>query len=66
VLLRAAVAVIASLVILFVRPLSPSTIVWTLVVALVALALLELAQRPPATAVVDDDETADAPAAQTA
>ena len=66
VLLRAAVAVIASLVILFVRPLSPSTIVWILVVALLALALLELAQRPPATTVGDDDETADAPAAQTA
>ena len=67
VLLRAAVAVIASLVIVFVRPLSPPTIVWTLVAALVALALLELAQRPPA--VVDgvvDGETADARTTQTA
>ena len=68
VLLRAAVAVIASLVILFVRPLSPPTIVWTLVVALVALAVLELAQRPPAVVPSDDndvDKTADARAPQT-
>jgi len=65
VLLRAAVAVIASLVILFVRPLSPSTLVWTLVAALVAIALLELAQRPPAQT-DDAAEAADASAAQTA
>ena len=63
VLLRAAIAVIASLVIVFVRPLSPPTIVWTLVAALVALALLELTQRPPAGV---DDETADDRATQTA
>jgi len=63
VLLRVVVAVIASLVIVLVRPLSPPTIVWTLIAALVALALLELAQRPPDTVLVLDKERADAVAA---
>jgi hypothetical protein len=45
-LLRAAVAVIAAAVVLFVRPLTTSLIVWTLVIAAVVVALLELLQRP--------------------
>lgn len=45
-LLRAAVAVIAAAVILLVRPLTTSLIVWTLVIAAVVIALLELLQRP--------------------
>lgn len=46
VLLRAAVAVIAAAVVLFVRPLTPALIVWTLVIAAVVIAILELVQRP--------------------
>jgi hypothetical protein len=57
-LLRAAVAVIAAAVVLFVRPLTTGLIVWTLVIAAVVIAILELVQRPvitvPETA---DDET---------
>ncbi|WP_158865524.1 hypothetical protein [Leifsonia sp. AG29] len=45
-LLRAAVAVIASAVILFVRPLTPALIIWTLVIAALVIAVLELVQRP--------------------
>lgn len=56
-LLRAAVAVIASAVVLFVRPVTVSLTLWTLVLAVVALAILELVQRPvvtvPATASED-------------
>lgn len=48
-LLRAAVAVIASAVIVFVRPITPSLIIWTLVVAVLAIIILELVQRPPET-----------------
>jgi len=48
VLVRSAIAVIASLVVLFVRPLSPSLVLWTLFVALLAIAVVELVQRPPA------------------
>ncbi|KRC49326.1 hypothetical protein ASE16_11235 [Leifsonia sp. Root227] len=57
-LLRAAVAVIAAAIVLFVRPLTPGLIIWTLVIAAVVVAILELVQRPvitvPETA---DDET---------
>ncbi|MGH1549353.1 hypothetical protein ACRAWB_09345 [Leifsonia poae] len=54
-LLRAAVAVIAAAVVLFVRPLTPSLIIWTLVLAALAVAILELLQRP----VITVPETAD-------
>ena len=47
VLLRVAVAVLASTVIVFVRPLTPSLILWTLAIALIVLAIIELVQRPP-------------------
>lgn len=57
-LLRAAVAVIAAAIVLFVRPLTPGLIIWTLVIAALVVAILELVQRPvitvPETA---DDET---------
>lgn len=49
VLLRAAVAVIAAAIVLFVRPLTPSLIIWTLVIAAVVIAILELVQRPAIT-----------------
>ncbi|RDV43786.1 hypothetical protein DOE76_16185 [Leifsonia sp. ku-ls] len=57
-LLRAAVAVIAAAVVLFVRPITPALVIWTLVLAALAVAVLEFVQRPvitmPETA---DDET---------
>ncbi|MGN7797991.1 hypothetical protein [Leifsonia sp. 22587] len=55
VLLRTAVAVIAAAVVLFVRPLTPSLIIWTLVLAALVVAILELLQRP----VITVPETAD-------
>ncbi|WP_314149581.1 hypothetical protein [uncultured Leifsonia sp.] len=57
VLLRAAVAVIAAAVVLFVRPLTPALIIWTLVIAAVVIAVLELVQRPVITVPehADDD-----------
>ena len=57
VLLRAAVAVIAAAVVLFVRPLTPALIIWTLVIAVVVIAVLELVQRPVITVPehADDD-----------
>ena len=57
VLLRAAVAVIAAAVVLFVRPLTPGLIIWTLVLAALVVAVLELLERPVITVpeVVNDD-----------
>ncbi|WP_431218669.1 hypothetical protein [Leifsonia xyli] len=55
VLLRAIVAVIAAAVVLFVRPLTPALIIWTLVIAALVVAILELVERP----VVTVPETAD-------
>lgn len=57
-LLRAAVAVIAAAIVLFVRPLTPGLIIWTLVIAAVVIAVLELVQRPVITVPENvDDET---------
>ncbi|SEA57836.1 hypothetical protein [Leifsonia sp. 21MFCrub1.1] len=57
-LLRAAVAVIAAAVVLFVRPLTPALVIWTLVLAALVVAVLELLQRPAITAPeTTDDET---------
>lgn len=57
-LLRAAVAVIAPAVVLFVRPLTPALIIWTLVIAALVVAILELLQRPVITVPEQaDDET---------
>lgn len=53
-LLRGAVAVVASAVIVLVRPVSVGLIVWTLVIALVVVAVIELVQRPPESATGDD------------
>lgn len=47
-LVRVAIALIGAAIVLFVRPLTPGLIVWTLVVAAVVLAVVELLQRPPA------------------
>lgn len=56
-LLRAAVAVIAAAVVLFVRPITPPLVIWTLVLSALAIALVELLQRPVVTVPeqVDDD-----------
>ncbi len=56
VLLRSAVAVIAAAVVLFVRPLTPTLIIWTLVIAAVVIAILELVQRPVITIPEDTDD----------
>ncbi|MWB98388.1 glycerol-3-phosphate acyltransferase [Agromyces seonyuensis] len=59
--LRLLVILAASAVILFVRPLSVGLVVWTLVLALLAVVILELVQRPRGETVVEDtpDEDAD-------
>ena len=57
VLVRAAIAVIASLVVVFVRPLSPPLILWTLVLSLLAIAVVELVQRPPAVVATEEPLT---------
>ena len=54
-LLRAAVAVVAALVVVLARPLTPGLIVGTLVVTVLVVAVLELVQRPPVEAVVVED-----------
>ena len=46
VLLRVIVAVVASAIVLFVRPITPSLTIWTLVIAVLVIAILELVQRP--------------------
>lgn len=52
----AAIAVVASLVLLASRPLEVSTVVWTVVIAIVAVLLVELLARPPATPAVEASE----------
>ena len=49
VLLRAGVAVVGAAVVLLVRPLTPGLTIWTLVLAAVLLAIIELVQRPVVT-----------------
>lgn len=44
--LRITVAVLAAVIVLFVRPLTPAVIIWTAVLALLAIVLIELLQRP--------------------
>jgi hypothetical protein len=56
VLLRVLVAVIASAIVLFVRPITVSLTIWTLVIAVLVIAILELVQRPVATVPKDADE----------
>lgn len=45
-LIRAAIAVIAAAIVLFVRPITTGLVVWTLVIAVVVVAIVELLQRP--------------------
>ncbi|NYJ18650.1 hypothetical protein [Glaciibacter psychrotolerans] len=46
VLLRVVVAVAAAVAILFLRPLTAGVIIWTLIIAVLVVAILELLQRP--------------------
>ncbi|WP_460520446.1 hypothetical protein [Humibacter antri] len=50
VLLRVVVGLAAAAVVLFLRPLTPPVIVWTAVIAVVVIGVLELVSRPPADA----------------
>ncbi|QEV99298.1 hypothetical protein F6J84_03645 [Microbacterium caowuchunii] len=43
---RVAIAVVFAAVVLFVRPLTPALTIWSLVIAAIALAVLEVVQRP--------------------
>ncbi|WP_243062505.1 hypothetical protein [Humibacter sp. RRB41] len=52
-LLRVLVGLIAAAIVVFGRPLTPPLIVWTAVIAIVVVAVLELLARPP----VEADET---------
>lgn len=59
-LLRVVIGVIAAAVVLFVRPLTPSVTIWTLVLAAIVIGLLQLLQRPPeADTHADEPPTAD-------
>lgn len=57
VLLRVLIAVIASAIVLFVRPITPSLTIWTLIVSVVVIGILEIVQRPVATVPKDADES---------
>ena len=57
----AAIAVIASLVLLFNRPLETSTVLWTVVLALVAVLLVELLRRPGVAAETAEGDAAAEP-----
>lgn len=48
VLLRVAVAVIAAVIVLFARPLTPALIVWTAVIAVLVIIALGIVERPEA------------------
>jgi hypothetical protein len=58
VLLRVIVGLAAAAIVVFARPLTPALIVWTAIVAVLVVAVLELLGRPP----VEAAEPADAPA----
>jgi hypothetical protein len=61
--LRVIVGLIAAAIVVFGRPLTPPLIIWTAVIAVVVIAVLELLARPP----VEADETdATTPLAATA
>ena len=56
VVLRVLVALIGAAVVIFVRPLTPALIIWTLVLAVVVIGILELIQRPVILVPEDADE----------
>jgi hypothetical protein len=53
----AVIAVVAALVLLFSRPIEMSTVIWTVVLAIVAVLLVELLRRPEDASVVSDEAT---------
>jgi hypothetical protein len=57
VLVRTLIAVAGAAVVLFTRPLTPGLIIWTAVVCVVLVAILEVLQRPPASAPAFDLRT---------
>jgi hypothetical protein len=61
VLIRSAVAVIAAVVIIFVRPITAGLIIWTLVIAVIVIALLTLLERPTVAVVVVEQAPLDEP-----
>ena len=54
--IRVAVALVAAAIILFVRPLNPAIIIWTLVIALLVVVVARLLERPVAVIVIEDAE----------
>lgn len=60
-LLRAAIIVAGAAVVLLVRPLSPALVLWTLVLSLLVVLILEVVERPPS-ANADADAEAEAEA----
>ncbi|WP_051973712.1 hypothetical protein [Cryobacterium sp. MLB-32] len=59
---RVAVVVVAAAVIVFVRPLTPAVIGWTVIISVVVILLLELLMRPEADSTPTDSTPADGPA----
>jgi hypothetical protein len=55
VLLRVVIAAIAAVIVVFVRPLTPGLVIWTLVIAVLVVAILEVVQLP-GTSSSDADE----------
>ena len=53
--IRVAVALVAAAIILFVRPLNPAIIIWTLVISLLVVALARILERPPVVVEVIED-----------
>ena len=64
VLVRVVIGVVAAAVLLLSRPLSGATIVWTAVIALLAVLVAELLQREELLAVDADGIDVEAPAAE--
>lgn len=58
--LRITVAVLAAVIVLFVRPLTPAVIIWTAVLALLVILLIELLQRPTTEVEADAAPSAEA------
>ena len=56
VLLHVLVAVIASALVLFVRPLTVGLVVWTLVIAVIVIVILEVVQRPVTVVPANSDD----------
>jgi hypothetical protein len=58
ILARVIIAIIAAVIVVFVRPLTPALIIWTLVIAVIIVAILTLIERPPTVLVVEETSAA--------